>query len=291
VPELPEVETVVRGLLAAGLLARRIMHVSVMWPRTLSGITPQAFAIRLKNHRVEGISRRAKYIVLSLSGGLKLFVHLRMTGNLRFEPAGAPWDKHDRVSVALDDGRELRFRDVRKFGRWTVTDNPNSIVGRLGPEPLARTFTPAVLQQCFVGRAGRLKPALLDQSLLAGIGNIYADEALFAARLHPRRCVASLTPDDIARLHMAIRTILRRGISAQGTSLGGGTANFYSVAGRRGRNQDGLQVFRRTGEPCPTCATPITRILVAQRSTHICPRCQPEHPGRRAQAARSRNTA
>lgn len=293
-PELPEVETVVRDLRREGLVGRCIRDARVDWARTIAAPSLENFLARIRGQRVEAVTRRAKYIVLTLSRPDVLLVHLRMTGGLEFAAADAPPGPHQRVSLSLDDGRELRFRDPRKFGRWHLLNEAGALLGALGPEPLEAAFTPAILAGQLAGRSRPLKPLLLDQHVVAGLGNIYVDEALWEARLHPRRRGDTLRSAEIARLHAAIRCVLTRGIAAGGTTLGRGQANFYSVAGHRGRHQDGLQVFRRTGEPCPRCAGPITRLVVEQRSTHLCVRCQPPprraDPGDYSRAVRRRPT-
>lgn len=273
-PELPEVETVVRGLRDANVCGLRIEQVRVSWPRTLSELTPAVFRGQIAGHSIAGIRRRAKYIVIELDPPLWLLIHLRMTGSLTIKPADTAHDPHERVAVTLSDGRDLRFRDTRKFGRWLLTGSPDSVLGKLGPEPLSEAFTPVLLQKLMHTHSRMLKPLLLDQQVLAGLGNIYVDEALWEARLHPCRDSKTLSPSECRRLHKAIRTVLQRGVDAMGTTLGRGASNFYSVAGRRGRNQDALRVFRRHGEACPHCGSVIQRLVVAQRSTHICPRCQ-----------------
>ena len=255
-PELPEVETVVRDLKEAGLGGRSILKAAVHWAR------------------IEAVSRRGKFIVISLSTGQVLLIHLRMTGKLSFAPTGTHRSKHQHVILALDDGRELRFEDTRKFGRWYLLDDAQTRLGNLGPEPLEAGFTARSLTAILSRHARMLKPLLLDQQVIAGLGNIYVDEALWDAALHPCRLSNSVSVDDAARLRRAIRKVLRRGVRAMGTSLGNASTNFYSVAGRRGRNKDGLRVFRRVGEPCPRCRTPIERLVVAQRSSHVCPSCQ-----------------
>ncbi len=273
-PELPEVETVVRGLCEADVCGHRIRGVRVSWERTLSGLSTAAFTTGVRGSRIEAIERRAKYIVMRLEPSRWLLIHLRMTGSLSVKPAAEPRDAAERAALILDDGREIRFRDTRKFGRWTLTDDPDAVLGRLGPEPLSDVFTAAVLRSALHAHNRMLKPLLLDQHVLAGLGNIYVDEALWEARLHPCRLSRSLTAAECRRLHGAIRRVLQRGVDGMGTTLGSGMTNFYSVAGRRGRNQDALNVFRRHGEPCPRCEGTLTRIIVAQRSTHLCPRCQ-----------------
>lgn len=273
-PELPEVETVVRDLRTAGLAGHRVTGVSVSWPRTIAERTPASFRGAVKGRQILDVTRRGKYIVVRLSGGYHILIHLRMTGQLRFVEPGSKRDTHDHVSLSLDGGRELRFRDPRKFGRWTLTRDPGAVLGKLGPEPLDRAFSSAEFARRLASHNRMLKPLLLDQGFLAGLGNIYVDEALFDAMLDPRTLSRSLDRETAGRLYRSIRKVLRRGVKALGTTLGTGSTNFYSVAGRRGRNQDGLRVFRRTGEACPRCAGVIERLVVGQRSTHICPACQ-----------------
>jgi formamidopyrimidine-DNA glycosylase len=282
-PELPEVETVVRGLRKAGICNQQILDVRVRWARTVWGMEPVALTAALVGTSICRMERRAKYIVMELSSGSFLLIHLRMTGNLRVESLEAPTDAHERVALVFADGRELRFRDTRKFGRWYLVESAETVLGKLGPEPLSPNFTAGMFGQMLKRHQRMLKPLLLDQSFLAGLGNIYVDEALFAARLHPCRLASTLKAPEVERLHDAIRSVLRSGIARMGTSLGAGAVNFYSVAGRRGRNQDALMVFRRDGLPCPCCGAMIRRIVVGQRSTHICETCQPR-PRKRAHA-------
>ncbi len=272
-PELPEVETVVRGLRAAGLVGARIARVDVRWPKSVGG-EPGSFAAALAGRVIRDLRRRAKYIVAELDDGRHLLIHLRMTGQFRFEAEHQPLDPHDHVILHLADGRSLHFHDTRKFGRMLLVDRPDAHLGGLGPEPLDDAFSVACLRARLAGLRRMIKPLLLDQGCVAGLGNIYADEALWEARIHPERRADTLRPAEIRRLHQAIRTVLTRAVAAEGTTLGRGAANFYSVAGRRGRNADGLRVFRRTGEPCPRCGRAIERLVVGQRSTHICTRCQ-----------------
>jgi formamidopyrimidine-DNA glycosylase len=236
----------------------------------------------VRGRRVESLARRGKFIVIGLSGGLTLLIHLRMTGRLSLAAARRRHDSHDRVDLALDDGRVLVYHDTRKFGRWFLLGDAAARLGALGPEPLTGGLSARKFSGMLAAHGRMLKPLLLDQSFLAGLGNIYVDEALWEARLHPRQRGRELTETDGARLLRCIRAVLKRGIRKRGTSLGSGEANFAGPAGRRGRNQDGLRVFRRTGAPCPRCGAAITRIVVGQRSTHFCPRCQREksRPGR-----------
>lgn len=273
-PELPEVETVIRGLRAAGLEGARIHTVCVHWHKTVAGSSPATFARALRGCVIRRLTRRAKYIVMELDSGRHVLVHLRMTGQFRIEPRATRPDTHDRLVLCLADGRQVHFHDTRKFGRFQLVDDPLQHLAALGPEPLTDDFTPEILHRQLADKRRQIKPLLLDQTCVAGIGNIYADEALWLARLHPARRADTLTPLEIRRLHKAIRAVLTKGLAAEGTTLGHGATNFYSVAGRRGRNADTLNVFRRTGAPCPRCRHAIVRLVVGQRGTHICPHCQ-----------------
>lgn len=282
-PELPEVQTVVDDLNAAGIPGLTVTGARVFWPRTIATSTPETFRRRVMGFTVGAVHRRAKYIVIDLlrcgdgratTGTAALLVHLRMSGRLHWVPFGTPRLDHEHAILAFDNGMELRLHDTRKFGRISLVGDPAEVLGGLGPEPLDATFTTATLAEILNGRRRLLKPLLLDQTVIAGLGNIYADEALWEARLHPLRSSATLSRDETAALHRAIRTVLRRGLKNLGTTLGTGETNFYSVARRRGRNSDRLKVFRRTGEPCPRCGSEIERIIVGQRSTHVCPACQ-----------------
>ena len=274
-PELPEVETVVRDLDATGLRGSSIAEALIFWDRTIAEPAPLQFSSAIRGLEILGLSRRGKFIVLELSGGTFLLVHLRMTGRLRVATPGetAQANAHDRVVLSLTDGRKLRFSDPRKFGRMWLTTDPGQILGHLGPEPLDVSCTD--FSHGLAAHSRELKPLLLDQSFLAGIGNIYADEALWAARLHPQRKSTSLSAAESKALLASIKTVLRRGIRNLGTSLGSGKTNFRLPRGAYGRNREHLCAYGQTGSPCPRCGTPIARILVGQRSTHVCPACQP----------------
>lgn len=289
-PELPEVETVARRL--AGTVQRAtIRDVTWSWERTIRHPQPaEQFAAELRGGRIARVGRRAKTVLLHLDDGRVLTVALRMTGALLVEPAERPADPHARVVFHLDDGREIRFRDVRKFGRiglwWSgggrrdratrrvrETGSPyriGDVFAAHGPEPLAASFTGRRLEALMRARRGRLKSLLLNQAFVAGIGNIYADEALWVSRLHPLRTAETLSGDEARRLHRAIRKVLRAGITHGGATL----RDFVAPDGQRGSSQERFMVYRRTGEPCVRCGTPIERIVVGQRSTHFCPRCQ-----------------
>jgi formamidopyrimidine-DNA glycosylase len=278
-PELPEVEYVARQLRQT-LIGRTINDVRVNWSRTIAHPDPQTFCAELSSVRVLGVDRRAKYLLLSLSGEQTLLIHRRMTGNLLLFPAaaGAPsWedvpDPYCRVVFLLDDGQRLVFTDPRKFGRIALypTSELGAALGGLGLEPLSDAFTPEALAALLAGRSRQMKPLLLDQTCIAGIGNIYADEALFQAGIHPLRRAETLTPEEVARLHAAIRAVLELGIEHGGTTFG----RHKDIWGEAGRNRAHLAVYQRTGEPCLRCGTLLARLVVAQRSAHFCPTCQP----------------
>ncbi|MDX1521683.1 MAG: bifunctional DNA-formamidopyrimidine glycosylase/DNA-(apurinic or apyrimidinic site) lyase [Anaerolineae bacterium] len=263
-PELPEVETVVRGL-RGPLVGRTFTDVAVLWPRTVSP-SIEAIENRLPGQRVEAISRRAKYLQFRLSGGDTLLIHLKMSGELLIEPANEPPHRHVRAIFGLDNGHQLRFKDMRKFGRIHLVDDPNQVVGKLGPEPLAAEFSLADFQTLFTKRSGRLKPLLLNQEFIAGIGNIYADESCFRAGIDPRRPVNTLSDTELQRLYFAIRESLEAGITHKGAS--------FDEVYRGGEFQDHFQVYGRANEPCLTCGRPIIRIVLGGRSTHFCSHCQ-----------------
>jgi formamidopyrimidine-DNA glycosylase len=271
-PELPEVETVARGL-RASLLGRTIIGVEVSWARTLVPPDPVAFARRLVGQAISGVGRRGKWILIALGGGDTLLVHLRMTGQLVLEPGGSPDDRHARVLLSLDSGWRLRFSDQRKFGRMVLTSDPQSQLAELGPEPLADDFTAERLAEMLARRRGRIKPLLLNQRFLAGLGNIYADESLWRAGVHPLRRAGGLELAEVRRLHRGIRSVLREAIDGGGTTLA--DSAYRQPDGQSGEFYDLLAVYGREGQPCKRCGGAIERIVVGQRGTHYCPRCQP----------------
>jgi formamidopyrimidine-DNA glycosylase len=278
-PELPEVETVARDL-RPRLVGAEIVGARCSWAQTLRTHTPEAFAEAIPGHRVEAVGRRGKQLVIELSGELALTIHLKMTGQLFLVPSGSPEDAYIRLVLELADGRELRFRDIRKFGRiglyrhvaggdLVVEEGDAGLFAGTGPEPLDDGFTLGAFRRLIRGRKGRLKPLLLNQAFLAGIGNIYADEALWLARLHPLRSVASLKPADEARLYRAIRLVLTEAVERRGSSI-----DDYTAPDGDGEMQERLQVYQRTGDACPRCGRPIRRIVIGARSTHFCSWCQ-----------------
>ena len=274
-PELPEVETVVRDLKAAGLVGLRVVDARVLWKRSVAAPSGSRFTAGIQGLEIQDLSRRGKFIVARLSKGFTLLVHLRMSGRLHVAGPSTKTSRrtHARVVFSLSDGRELRFSDPRKFGRLWLVRDPGVVLGKLGPEPFAM---PAARFSALVSARSRLlKPLLLDQTLIAGIGNIYSDEVLWEAQLHPRRKSDSLSARETATLLRAIQRVLRRGIRNLGTTLGAGKTHFVLPRGGSGRNQEHLSAYGQTGEPCPRCGAEIQRILVGQRSTHLCPACQP----------------
>ena len=263
-PELPEVETVVRGL-RGPLVGRTFTGVTVLWPKAIR-TSMSELTEALPGQRIEGITRRGKYLRFHLSGGDLLFIHLKMSGDLLVEPANDPVHRHVRTIFDLDNSHQLRFKDMRKFGRVYLVDDPDIVTGKLGPEPLVDDFTSQDFKALFGRRTGRLKPLLLNQEFIAGIGNIYADESCFAAKIDPRRQVDTLSEDQLERLYHAIRQALKAGITHKGASLD----DVY----RGGEFQNHFQVYGRAGEPCVTCGTEIQRVVLGGRSTHFCARCQ-----------------
>jgi formamidopyrimidine-DNA glycosylase len=273
-PELPEVETTARGL-RGRILGKRIVGAGAMdWPRMLPNATPELVEAAVRGRTVELVDRRGKYLILGLSDDRWVLIHRKMSGNLVVQDAGSPGPvRHTHLVVRFDDGMELHFVDPRKFGRIYLftgrSELDRFLAERLGPEPLA-DLTEARLRALLQRRRGRLKSLLLDQRFLAGIGNLYADEILWEARLHPERSAASLTPRERGRLLQAIRRVLGDAIERRGTSF----STYVDAAGASGDNQDYLRVYGRAGFPCPRCGRPIERRVIAQRGTWLCPRCQ-----------------
>jgi formamidopyrimidine-DNA glycosylase len=273
-PELPEVQTILQDLQQARLSGCRIENVQVYWPRTIASSSPSSFCRLLLHKHILQLSRRGKYLIFTLSEGYFLCIHLRMTGKLLLVDQEAPESPYVRLRLDLNNHQALHYQDTRKFGRWHLVQNLESVIGKLGPEPLSSEWTFETFWIALHSRARALKPLLLDQTFLAGLGNIYVDEALWEAGLHPLQTAHHLTPPQAKRLYHAIIHVLKRGIESQGTTLGKGRTNYYRLDGTRGNHQNLLNVFRRTGQQCPRCGHRIERLVVAQRSTHICPHCQ-----------------
>ncbi len=267
-PELPEVETLVREL-GPRVTGCRIERVILRWRRSVATPSPHAFAQRIRGQTIRSLRRRGKFLWFTLDQGA-LLIHLKMTGRLFFLSHPEP-DAHARADFILDNGQILRFSDVRKFGRLYWVQDPEVVMGTLGPEPLDPDFGFEDLARRLSGRRGRLKALLLDQRVIAGVGNIYADEALWRARLHPMRPAASLSPAEIRRLWASLRAALRAGLRHHGTTI----QWYRRLDGEAGAHQRYLRVYGRAGQPCPRCRTPIARLLLQGRSTYFCPACQP----------------
>ena len=315
-PELPEVETVARDL-QRWIAGAQITGVEVRWDRTIRHpLPPERFAEELRGSVIQRVGRRAKSVLIQLADGRVMTVALRMTGALLVADPGTPDDRYARVVFRLADGRELRYRDVRKFGRIGLFEGGSlrvrrvagrrglaearrrrakvreaaapyrvgDVFARHGPEPLSPSFSARRLSDRLAGRSARLKTLLLDQSFIAGIGNIYADEALWLARLSPLRAADTLSQAEVGRLHRSIRKVLRQGITNRGASF----SDYVGADGEPGENAERLTVYGRTGAPCLRCGRPIQRLVIGQRSTHFCPYCQPDSSSGEAAVAGSR---
>jgi len=282
-PELPEVESV-RRQLEPTLVGRRFERVSIDDPRLVRPHEPAEVAAELEGEHVVAVERRGKYLVVRFESGRVLLIHLRMTGSLLSAASGSlPDDPHRRAVVNLDDGSDVAYRDVRRFGTWLLLEPGEAepyLAARVGDEPLDALFTAARLGERLAGRRTSLKAALLDQRTLAGMGNIYVDEALWRARLNPLRPAATLDRNELRRLHRGIRAALEHGLARQGSTL----RDYRLPDGSGGSMQDEFRVYGRRDEPCDRCGTLIARTQVAGRTTWFCPTCQPEDP---TQAARS----
>lgn len=271
-PELPEVETVKRSL-QLRIIGQTIVGLDVNYDKTLAG-NPAEIQSAIRGQTISGLSRRGKYLMIHLDGGQTLVVHLRMTGRLVYCLPERQMEKHTHLVFILGNGMELRFTDPRKFGRvWLIpTNDYHGIPGlaKLGEEPLDEALTLGIFREKFQGRKRILKAMLLDQTVLAGIGNIYADEILFAAGLRPDRTAASLTDDELERLYHSTKKILHLGVTNRGTSI----RDYVDGDGRSGNFQTMLQVYGHQGEACPRCGAVIIRQTLAGRSTHFCQSCQ-----------------
>jgi formamidopyrimidine-DNA glycosylase len=279
-PELPEVETV-RARIAPVLEGRRFEHVEINDPRLVRPYDPAEVAAELVGERVAAVERRGKYLIVRFESGRALLIHLRMTGSLRHYASGLDEDPHRRAVVRLDNASDVAYRDVRRFGTWLLLE-PGELQpyldAKVGEEPLDAAFTAARLGARIAKRRAPIKAALLDQRTLAGLGNIYVDEALWRARIHPLRPAESIDRNELRRLHNAIRAALEHGIARQGSTL----RDYRLPDGGSGEMQNEFKVYGRGGEPCDRCGTPIAKSRVGGRGTWFCPSCQEESP----QAAR-----
>jgi formamidopyrimidine-DNA glycosylase len=282
VPELPEVETI-RRQLAPRVAGRTIVDADVLDPLWCAPRRPDEVESALRGERIESLGRRGKYLVLELEDERFLVMHLRMTGNLLWTPAAQdiPGRAHLRVRLVLDDANRLLFVDQRRFGTGLVIDGRDELdhylVERVGPEPLEAEFTPTVLAHAARGRKAPVKAFLLDQRRVAGVGNIYADEALFRARIHPLRPAGRLRRDELERLHAGIIEALEAGIARQGASID----NYRDADGERGSMQDEFLIHLREGKPCVRCGRTVVKTVAAGRATYVCRRCQPAPRARR----------
>lgn len=278
-PELPEVETV-RRIVAPAIAGRVIREVVLRdFADVLEGPPGIDPADALVGAAIEGVERRGKYLLFRLESGMWIIVHLRMTGRLLLRATGEPPIRFEHIAITLDNGVDLRFGDQRKFGRVRVAlpEDVEALSKRLGPEPLDSLLTGKRLHAALRRRPGKIKAVLLDQRLIAGLGNIYVDEALHRARIHPEQVARTLTEGDARRLLAAIRHVLRLGLANKGTTF----SSFENPYGESGSNAAALRVYGkgRAGEPCPRCGTPLRRLTVGGRGTSYCPHCQRREPG------------
>jgi formamidopyrimidine-DNA glycosylase len=263
-PELPEVETIARAL-KPELVGKTILSATLRWARTLAIPSPAQFLKRIAGQEIVDVSRRAKYLIIHLKT-YNFLVHLRMSGDLVIRAGRIKPEKHDRLLLYLSDRTYLAFNDTRKFGRVWLTDQPEQILGKLGPEPLEKNFTAQWLFENLQQKKRSLKPLLLDQTFIAGLGNIYTDECLHIAQLHPLVASNNVTQKQAEALHKAIRIVLKEGIRRNGASI--------DWVYRGGNYQNHFRVYGREGSLCPVCGTAIQKFTVGQRGTHVCPNCQ-----------------
>jgi formamidopyrimidine-DNA glycosylase len=270
-PELPEVETIARALREGGrngesVLGKRIISADLFWNRTLAEPGVDEFLVRIQGQSIHEARRRAKFLVLRL-GKDSLLIHLRMSGDLRVESEHVAPQRHDRLVLHLSEGLRLAFNDPRKFGRIWLLSDVQSVLGQLGPEPLDPALTGEIFHAALQRVHRQIKPLLLDQSFLAGVGNIYSDEALHLAKIHPLRSSDSINREEAGLLLQAIRAVLNEGIKRNGASI--------DWVYRGGDFQNHFRVYQKTGQACPICGTPIEKKMIGQRSSHYCPSCQP----------------
>jgi formamidopyrimidine-DNA glycosylase len=267
-PELPEVETI-KNELAPWVVGQSFTQVTILDTELVCGGSAEEVRRGLIGQKVESLERRGKYLIFHLSNGRSLIIHLRMTGSLLLNPKEV--ERYARAVFHLSNGHRFVFRDRRRLGLMWLVDDANTVVGKLGPEPFDESFTPEILGQRLSRRHIPVKAALLDQGIVAGIGNMYADEALFAARIHPLRKADALSPEEVLTLHNCIRKVLEAAIGSKGASVD----TYVRPEGELGTAHFDFKVAHKGGEPCPTCGCPIERVLVQNRGTYFCPRCQP----------------
>jgi len=270
-PELPEVETVKNELLPY-VSGRCITGITLFWEGIVRQPSVEEFRSRIIGQKITGIARRGKYLIVGLSSGDLLIIHLKMTGSLLVSQDSSEPPKYTRAIIHLDKDTRIFFRDPRKFGMMRLVKDKDSIVGKLGPEPLEADFTPQLLAHRLTKRTAPIKALLCDQGFIAGIGNMYADEALFAAGIHPLRAGESLSQEEVERLHGAIRRVLWSAIGNKGASVD----TYFRPDGTLGTAHFEFKVAHGRGASCPNCGTPVERIAVRNRGTYFCPKCQPE---------------
>ena len=272
-PEMPELETIKRSL-EPHIQGKRIKNINLLLSRQIKHPTPGEFVNRLLFRVIDRLERRGKYLILHMDNQISLVFHLRMTGQVCYCPPGAPEQKHARIVFHLNDGGSLVYADSRTLGTiYAMKPNElNQIKGlaELGPEPLSAEFTMEYLEKVCAGRQGAIKSFLLDQSVIAGLGNIYVDEALFLAGIHPIRTPASVTADELTRLYESINKVIADGINDGGTTF----RDYRDGNGDKGSHQDNLFAYGRDGQPCRKCGTIMQKIRVGGRGTHFCPQCQ-----------------
>jgi formamidopyrimidine-DNA glycosylase len=267
-PELPEVETI-RNELAPWVVGQSFTEVTVLDTKLVYGGSAEEIHRGLIGQKIESLQRRGKYLIFHLSSGKSLIIHLRMTGSLLLDPKDV--DRYGRAVFQLSNGHHFVFTDRRRLGKIWLVDDADAVVSKLGPEPFDRRFTMAVLEQRLSRHHIPIKAALLNQSIIAGIGNMYADEALFAARIHPLKKADDLSPTEVQTLYHCIRSVLQAAISSKGASVD----TYVRPEGELGTAHFDFKVAHKGGEPCPVCGCTIERCVVQNRGTYFCPRCQP----------------
>ncbi len=270
-PELPEVETV-KNEIAPHIVGRTITGITLLWEGIVKEPSPEEFCSGLIGQEILGITRRGKYMIVNLSGPDYLIIHLKMTGSLLIQKSLEEPPKFTRAIIHLDGGNSVFFRDPRKFGAMRLLRDPDRIVGKLGPEPLESGFTIEVLTERLAKRKAPMKAVLCEQNCIAGIGSMYADEALFATGIHPMRSAESLSKEEIHHLYEAIRRILWTAIENKGASVN----TYYRPDGSKGTAHYEFKVAHCGGKACAVCGTPVERIVVRGRGSYFCPKCQPE---------------
>ena len=268
-PELPEVETI-KNELATNIIGCIITDVTLLWDRMLRQPSPEQFYHNILGKKITKLIRRGKYLIFRLDSGDSLIIHLKMSGSLILGVDSPP--KYTRAIIQLDNRLNIFFCDPRKFGRISLVKDVDNITEKLGPEPLEPTFTAQVLAQKLEKRKTPLKAVLLNQTLIAGIGNMYADEALFTAKINPLRPANSLSQDEIKRLHYAIQKVLIEAIKSKGASV----SNYFRPDGEMGRAHSHFKVAHQKGKLCSICSNSIKRIRIRQRGSYYCPVCQPK---------------